>query len=87
MYRGVTRWIVQCVACGREGYDRAMPTEARGAVNLSRMLEPLEVGDRALSDPGVVIGASARVTARVGSKAEPGPDPPLVSTRLAVSWV
>jgi hypothetical protein len=30
------------------------------------------------SDPGVVIASSARVTACVASKAEPGPDPPQI---------
>jgi hypothetical protein len=41
---------VRCVACGREGYDRAMPIEARGAFNLVRMLAPLDVDGRGLCD-------------------------------------
>jgi hypothetical protein len=38
-----------------------------------------------LSNPGVEMTRPARVTARLGSEAEPRPDPPQISTRWPVA--
>ena len=41
MYPELRKWINQCVACQREGYEPSMPDDARGARNLKRYFPAL----------------------------------------------
>ena len=50
MYPSFRRWINQCVACQRQGYDPKMPDEARGARNIRRYFPPLAVNSQRLCE-------------------------------------
>ncbi len=46
MYPSASKWVVKCVACGREGLKPEMPADSRFARNLTRSLEPLALDER-----------------------------------------
>jgi hypothetical protein len=50
LYPGAARWIVRCIACGREGHDPEMPPDARYARALARYLDPLATDEQGYCD-------------------------------------
>jgi len=49
-YPDAARWYVQCIACGREGHDPALPRESIAGAQLARIVDPLELDARGLCD-------------------------------------